>query len=241
MLAHFHHHFKGSSMDSSTDHIRLRTFVRERIEAQGLTMAEVSKSIGRNPTYIQQFVSKGVPKEFDEADRKLLAIILQVAPSKLMGPGRPRTSRTFDESINKRINELWPRHEGEFTELPVYHAVKEDSGVVVMSKRPKSKAVPPMGANAYCLYVADDSMAPEHCIGSLAIVDPDLEPRIGATCVFVAIGGHSEIKIRRIKGETADSWKVFAHNIAGRHKDETLPKARYNRPHVTCGNYFRTA
>jgi hypothetical protein len=60
------------------------------LRSTGLTMAEVSRQLERNPAYLQQFISRGVPTELDERDRHKLAEILQLNPEELRGPGRTR-------------------------------------------------------------------------------------------------------------------------------------------------------
>ena len=45
----------------------------ELIEAKGEDMASLSRMLGRNPAYIQQFIKRGVPRKLDEADRRTLA------------------------------------------------------------------------------------------------------------------------------------------------------------------------
>src|SRR3954468_21636596 len=87
--------------------LEIRTLIQERIEAlkaaEGLTMADVSRQLGRNPTYLQQFISKGVPKELDENDRRLLATILKVPQDRL---GRPRKARQIYAPPAGRISRL---------------------------------------------------------------------------------------------------------------------------------------
>ena len=48
--------------------------------------AGLSRLIGRNPAYIQQFIKRGVPKKLDEADRRLLARYFGVDEAALGGP-----------------------------------------------------------------------------------------------------------------------------------------------------------
>lgn len=72
----------------------LDRLIRER----GETYGSVSKLIGRNPAYIQQFVKRGTPRKLDEADRKLLARYFNVEEGLLGGADAPawqapRTSR----------------------------------------------------------------------------------------------------------------------------------------------------
>lgn len=61
---------------------KLSELVRER----GPSLAALSRMIGRNPSYLQQFVSKGSPRKLEEADRRRLAQFFGVAESELGGP-----------------------------------------------------------------------------------------------------------------------------------------------------------
>lgn len=65
--------------------------IRERLDAlirdSGDAYAAVSRLIGRNPAYIQQFIRRGVPRRLSETDRRLLARHFGVSESALGGPG----------------------------------------------------------------------------------------------------------------------------------------------------------
>lgn len=52
---------------------------------RGSSLAALSRMIGRNPTYLQQFITKGSPKKLEEADRRKLAQFFGVADSELGG------------------------------------------------------------------------------------------------------------------------------------------------------------
>lgn len=54
-------------------------------EQQGLSLSSLSALIGRNSTYLQQFVRKGSPRKLDEEDRRKLADFLGVDESELGG------------------------------------------------------------------------------------------------------------------------------------------------------------
>ena len=59
----------------------------ERLCAErGEDFAGLSRMLGRNPAYIQQFVRRGVPKKLKEEERKKLARYFGVAESVLGGP-----------------------------------------------------------------------------------------------------------------------------------------------------------
>jgi phage repressor protein C with HTH and peptisase S24 domain len=61
--------------------------VIERLCAErGEDFAGLSRMLGRNPAYIQQFVRRGVPKRLGEAERRKLARYFSVSESLLGGP-----------------------------------------------------------------------------------------------------------------------------------------------------------
>ena len=80
-------------MDSVTIRQRLDALIADR----GDDYASLSRLLGRNPTYIQQFVRKGVPRRLSEDDRRKLATHFGIAERLLGGPedqiGRAVTTR----------------------------------------------------------------------------------------------------------------------------------------------------
>ena len=56
-------------MDSIEQRAALERLIRERGEAY----AGLSRLIGKNPSYIQQFIKRGSPKKLEEQDRQRLA------------------------------------------------------------------------------------------------------------------------------------------------------------------------
>ena len=54
--------------------------------ARGVSLAQLSALIGRNSSYLQQFVRKGSPRKLEELDRGTLARFLGVAESELGAP-----------------------------------------------------------------------------------------------------------------------------------------------------------
>ena len=64
--------------------------VLERLCAErGEDFAGLSRMLGRNPAYIQQFVRRGVPKRLKEEERRKLARYFGVAEAVLGGPDEP--------------------------------------------------------------------------------------------------------------------------------------------------------
>jgi SOS-response transcriptional repressor LexA len=56
------------------------------MEEQGASFAELSRVIGRNPAYLQQYLRRGSPRELAERDRARLARYFGVAEARLGGP-----------------------------------------------------------------------------------------------------------------------------------------------------------
>ena len=50
-----------------------RARLLELSQARGVSLAALSELVGRNPTYLQQFIRKGSPRKLEEQDRATLA------------------------------------------------------------------------------------------------------------------------------------------------------------------------
>jgi phage repressor protein C with HTH and peptisase S24 domain len=68
---------------SSTDP---RNRLLQLAEARGVSLAGLSAFIGRNASYLQQYVRKGSPRKLEETDRRKLAAFFGVAESELGAP-----------------------------------------------------------------------------------------------------------------------------------------------------------
>ncbi len=63
-----------------------RAVLDRLIRARGLDYSRVSRLLGRNPAYIQQYVKRGTPRQLAEQDRMRLAQLLGVGQDVLGGP-----------------------------------------------------------------------------------------------------------------------------------------------------------
>lgn len=72
-------------MQSDDPRAALNTLAAER----GASLAALSRLIGRNAAYLQQFVQRGSPRRLAEADRRLIAAYLGVDEALLGGADRP--------------------------------------------------------------------------------------------------------------------------------------------------------
>ena len=76
--------------------------ILERLCAErGEDFAGLSRMLGRNPAYIQQFVRRGVPKRLKEEERRKLARYFSVPEALLGGPPEADTSATGLVSIER--------------------------------------------------------------------------------------------------------------------------------------------
>jgi hypothetical protein len=72
-------------MDES---LHARMALDRLIAERGQNYADLSRLIGRNPAYIQQFIKRGTPRKLDEDDRRVLARYFGVDETLLGGASR---------------------------------------------------------------------------------------------------------------------------------------------------------
>lgn len=64
---------------------KVRAFLDEKIAERRSTYSDISRLIGRNPAYIQQFIKRGTPRRLDEQDRHTIARFLGISEHLLSG------------------------------------------------------------------------------------------------------------------------------------------------------------
>ncbi|MEO9599579.1 S24 family peptidase [Parasphingorhabdus sp.] len=75
-----------------------RANLEELIRKNGHDFAAISKMLGKNPAYIQQYIRRGSPRKLDEEDRRRLAEFYGVEEDVLGAPAR-RTARGSSKSL----------------------------------------------------------------------------------------------------------------------------------------------
>ncbi|WP_336958772.1 S24 family peptidase [Sphingobium aquiterrae] len=68
--------------------LSVRETLAALIAARGDHYGALSRLLGRNPAYIQQFIKRGTPRKLDEADRRTLAVYFGVDEVLLGAPGK---------------------------------------------------------------------------------------------------------------------------------------------------------
>jgi hypothetical protein len=73
-------------MEQTMDTIDARAMLERLVIERGEDYAGLSRLIGRNASYVQQFIKRGVPRRLAEADRHALARYFDIPESDLGGP-----------------------------------------------------------------------------------------------------------------------------------------------------------
>ena len=71
---------------------KLSELARER----GNSLAALSRMLGRNASYLQQYITKGSPRKLEEADRRRLAQFFGIGEAELGGPEEISLARSGD-------------------------------------------------------------------------------------------------------------------------------------------------
>src|SRR5690348_17659523 len=139
--------------------------VLERLCAErGEDFAGLSRMLGRNPAYIQQFVRRGVPKRLKEEERRKLARYFSVSETLLGGP--PETERAPAGLISVK------RHPVSVSAGPGA-VVTEELGkpYFAFDERWLKALTPSQPAKLSIVRVEGDSMAPTLNAGDDILVD----------------------------------------------------------------------
>jgi phage repressor protein C with HTH and peptisase S24 domain len=81
------------------DRIDPREALDRLLKERGEDYAGLSRLIGKNPAYIQQFIKRGTPRKLDEDDRRTIARYLGVSEELLGGPD----SRQSDDGADGMV------------------------------------------------------------------------------------------------------------------------------------------
>lgn len=81
-----------------------RTALQRLIEERGEDYSSLSRLIGRNAAYVQQFIKRGVPRRLAEDDRRTLARYFAVSEELLGGPPVQRTNGQHELTVVPRLD-----------------------------------------------------------------------------------------------------------------------------------------
>ena len=162
----------------------------ELAQEGGVSFAALSRMIGRNPSYLQQFVKRGSPRRLEETDRRRLAEFLGVAESELGGPPAPRAKKRAYAA-----DEYWrsiPRLSLDASAGPGALADGEEPFDAFRFSRRWLQEMGLEGADLSAIRVEGDSMEPLLRSGDEIFVDRN--KRVGEGVFVVRIGDALHVK-----------------------------------------------
>ncbi|MES2445000.1 MAG: S24 family peptidase [Pseudomonadota bacterium] len=176
-----------------------RLALAELIAETGESYAALSRLIGRNDAYLQQFVTRGSPRELAERDRALLARYLGVAEARLGGPDLPGLV--------------------EVTRLDV-GASAGPGGLVEDEARRRPGALDPgllrqlgvRAAAASMIRVSGESMTPTLADGDEILVDRDRR-RLAARPALYVLRVDGAVMVKRLRA-LGDDIEILSDNPA---------------------------
>ncbi|BDI61572.1 helix-turn-helix transcriptional regulator [Qipengyuania nanhaisediminis] len=76
-------------------------------QERGASLASLSEMLGRNASYLQQFIRKGSPRKLEEGDRRTLARFFGVAERELGGPGDAAQEKSYAQTPRTGDSRDW--------------------------------------------------------------------------------------------------------------------------------------
>jgi phage repressor protein C with HTH and peptisase S24 domain/lambda repressor-like predicted transcriptional regulator len=179
-------------MAHSSDSVR--ELIRSRLIEAGLSMAEVSKRMGRNHAYLQQFLEREAPKHLPEEVRGRLATILGISELTLRQRGLTGNPPLPESNVSNFAQIGPPDFSNMVNVLGATEAGSD--GSFEWNGQPIDRVPrPPFLAGAtqgYALFVAGSSMEPRYHPGETIFVHPG-KP--------VTIGSYVVVQVRPPEGE----------------------------------------
>lgn len=176
--------------------------VRETLEAlaaaRGVSLSELSRLLGRNVAYLQQFVRRGTPRRLDERDRATLAQFFGVEET-LLG-GAVREAEVAVPYLAVAASAGRGVTTGEEQVIRVEHFT---------ARMLRAAGIAPAAASI--IDAVGDSMAPGVLAGDRLVVDRD-DVRPSADGIYVVRRGE-ELLVKRLR-RTGDGVLLVSDNAA---------------------------
>lgn len=242
----------------------VRKLILEKADERGTNLAELSRKVGRNHAYLQQFIHRNVPADLPEKVRGKIAEELgvdedELKPDALRVPKNGTVNHlknTVESAIaNHPLSHVkFPPADasplrtkpgadlvgGE--DLPVFGTAQGGKGSLIVTNQAVDWVVRPdpllRVREGYGMIVTGDSMSPAHRSGSTALVNPHLPPRSGDICIFRSHADDGAVIacIKELVRFTDEAWHVKQYEPK---KTYVLKRSEWQECHVTVGNYSR--
>ena len=181
---------------------------RERLSAlaqeRGVPLAKLSRMLGRNSTYLQQYITKGSPRKLEEEDRRKLAQFFEVPESELGAP----------EEISYAEGGEWaeiPRRAAEASAGPGAVAAQDAAFDAFRFSRRWLREQGFEAGHLSALRVAGDSMEPLLRDGDEVLVDERPQPfRDGIYVVRL----DERLLVKRVAAQGHGRYSLLSQNLA---------------------------
>lgn len=174
-----------------------RTALQALIAREATSLATLSRVVGRNLAWMQQYLRRGTPKLLPEQERATLARFFGVAESALGGPSAPTLVRVPELGITVSAGP------GRFAtgERAAASAGYAPEDLARLGVRPESAAI---------LAVAGDSMAPTLTDGDRILVDRGRRTPGARSAIWVIRIGNA-LHVKRLARDGGD-WRIVSDN-----------------------------
>lgn len=137
----------------------VQTLLDQLIRRSGTGYAEISRLLGRNPAYVQQFIKRGIPRRLSEEDRRILSAHFGVSESRLGGPEQPAARISPGQSSHALL------------ELPVIGIRGRTDDTLGLDSRLIPNIPESNMAALAAMTVEGDSMSPALLAGDCILID----------------------------------------------------------------------
>jgi len=176
--------------------------------ARGVSLSELSRLIGRNGTYLQQFVRKGSPRKLEETDRRTLAQFFGIDEAELGAP----EEISFKRPASSPWSDVPRLSLGASAGPGAFGGVEAEIGALRFSTRwLRGQGLDPGALSA--IAVAGDSMEPTLRDGDEILVDRTPQPlRDGVHVVRV----EDTLLVKRLETGRSGLFTLISDNPAYR-------------------------
>ena len=174
-----------------------RSTLAEAVRRQGGSLLQLSRWLGRNDAYLQQFVTRGTPRRLAENDRRRLAQLLGVTEAALGGPAATAAMvpvPRLDVPVSAGPGRL----------------VEAEGGATLRLDPALLRALGVRAGAASLVSVEGDSMAPDLRDGDEVLVDADRRRPDARGAVYV-LRLDGAVMVKRVAVE-AGGWRITSDN-----------------------------
>ena len=185
----------------------------ELARMQGVSLSSLSEMIGRNPTYLQQFIRKGSPRKLEEEDRRVLASFFGVDESEL-GGGVGAEEKSYTPRPRLPLDAAWidvPRLALAASAGPGATVAEEEPFDAFRFSRRWLREQGLDGAMLSAIAVEGDSMEPLLRAGDEVLVDRRPQPfRDGIHVVRMG----ETLLVKRVAAQGGGRFSLLSQNLA---------------------------